>query len=297
MSEEAATEAGGMESAGAALGVDLAAGVPAPVAEAAPTESAPEAPQESPAWLEPFGSEDRAFIGNKGWSGPEAMLASYRSAEGRIGGDPDKSVLLPDWEDAAQVSAFRSKLGVPESAGDYPEHVIETMRGPLEMGTVAQISHEVGLTPAQHAKLAELTGQLVDSASQEEEAAYSAKLAAESKEVMADHGGTPQEFNAMVQKGIAALELTPAQASGLTQAVGLKAAVKILQTVTDAMSEKSTVTEGDSSGMMGSMSQEVAKQRLRLRQQDESFRTRMFNGDAAAIEEWQNLQAAAATPE
>lgn len=286
-----------MESAGAALGVDLAAGVPAPVAEKEASEGAPAAPEEAPAWLESFGAEDRAYIGHKGWSGPDAMLASYRSAEARIHGDPDKSVLLPDWENPEQVSAFRSKLGVPDSAEGYPEQVVETMRGPLEMGAVAQISHEVGLTPAQHAKLAELTGRLVDSAAQEEEAAYSAKLATESKEVLAEHGGTPQEFNAMVQKGIAALELTPTQASGLTQAVGLKTAVKILQTVTDAMSEKSTVTEGDHTGMMGSMSKEVAKQRLRLRQNDAEFRNRMFNGDSVAIEEWQNLQAAAATQE
>lgn len=288
---------GGFESAGAALGVDFNSGA-VTEAPAAPAPEAPaETPAETPTWLEPFGVEDRAYIETKGWSDPSALLKSYRAAEQRIGGDPGNVVQVPDWEDADQVSQFRSKIGVPESVEGYPElEAIETRRGPLEIGEVAQISHALGLTPDQYAKLAEVTANLVNETASQQDAAYAAQVQTESREIMAEYGQTPKEFDAMVQKGIQALELSPEQSRGLTQGVGLKKAVAILQAVSDAMQEKPTVSEGDGTGIMGSMSQEVARSRLKLRREDAAFRARLFNNESDAVEEWRQLQEASSTP-
>jgi hypothetical protein len=302
MSESMESEAGsgasegGFESAGAALGVDLSSGeaVASPPAEVAP--EVPETPQEDAGWLEPFGVDDRAYIANKGWQSHEAILKSYRAAETHIGGPPADSVQVPDWENPEQVSKFRSQIGVPEQMSDYPELAVETTRGALEMSTMAEISHEIGLTPAQHAKLAEVTGRLVDRTAAQEEANYAAKLSAESKEVMAEYGKTPKEFDAMVQRGVTALEISPDEARGMTQALGLKKTVNLISKMASATTEKPSVSEGSSTGLLGKMSQDVAKARMKQRMLDEGFRQRMFSGDKDANEEWQALQAASSTP-
>ena len=286
---------GGFESAGAALGVDFGTGGVTEVPVSTTPETPAETPSEAPAWLESFGVEDRAYIETKGWSDPSALLKSYQAAEQRIGGDPGNNVQIPDWDDAEQVAAFNSKLGVPEAADGYAELEIETSRGPLQTAEVAQISHAIGLTPTQHAKLAELTANLVNETAAQEDAAYAAQVKVESREIMAEYGQSPSEFDAMVQKGIQTLELTPEQSRGLTQGVGLKKAVAILQAVSGAMQEKPTVSEGDGTGIMGTMSQDVAKARLKLRREDAAFRARLFNNDADAVQEWQQLQEAAST--
>tara|TARA_R110000824_G_scaffold179780_2_gene360122 strand:+ start:2198 stop:3109 length:912 start_codon:yes stop_codon:yes gene_type:complete len=302
MSESMESEAGsgasegGFESAGAALGVDLSSGeaIESPTPEVS-TET-PETPQEDAGWLEPFGVDDRAYIANKGWQSHDAILKSYRAAETHIGGPPADSVQVPDWENPEQVSKFRSQIGVPEQMSEYPELTVETTRGALEMSTMAEISHEIGLTPAQHAKLAEVTGRLVDQTAAQEEANYASKLSAESKEVMAEYGKTPKEFDAMVQRGVTALEITPDEARAVTQALGLKKTVELISKMASATTEKPSVSDGSATGLLGTMSRDVAKQRMKQHMLDEGFRQRMFSGDKDANEEWQGLQAASSTP-
>jgi hypothetical protein len=290
--------AGGFESSGAALGVNFTSGeVAQPPAEAQAVETPTEAAPAGAGWIESFGVDDRAYIEQKGWSDPSALLSSYRAAEQRIGGDPSNTLQIPDWEDSEQVSQFHSKIGVPEAADGYPHLEIETSRGPLEVGQLAQISHAIGLTPVQHAKLAEMTANLVNDSASQEDASYAARVKAESREIMAENSQSPQEFDAMVQRGIQALGLSPEESRGLTQGVGLKKAVSILQAVSNATQEKTSVSEGDATGIMGTMSQDVARARLKLRREDDQFRKRLFNNETEAVEEWRKLQESASTLE
>lgn len=77
----------------------------------------------------------------------------------------------------------------------------------------------------------------------------------------------------------------------------MKKAVEILRAVSDAIQEKPTVSGGQATGNMGTMSQDVAKARLKMRREDAAFRKRLFvDNDADAVQEWQQLQKASSTP-
>jgi len=290
-----AAASGGLESAGAALGVDFGSGsIAEPVDSPVESQGVSE-PQNASGWLDGYSIEDRAYIENKGWKDPAAILNSYKHAVQRIGGDPTDAIQVPDWDNEEQVSEFRAKIGVPQEASGYPELEVQTADGQaMPLDEVNRIAHQIGLTPAQRAQLAMITSQLIDSERSHSEAQFAAQVAQESKEVMAEYGKTPKEFDAMVKRGIQALGFTQDDSRQLTQAIGVKKAVKILSTVAAATTEKAVVNDGDSLGSMGQMSQEVARKRRSLLIKDDNFRKRMFDGDVQAIEEWNKIQEAAA---
>lgn len=100
-------------------------------------------------------AENRDLVKNKGWTGLDPILASYRELESKIG-----KALVPPAPDAPQDvrDAFYAKLGRPETPDGYkferPASVPESFPYDAnDAALIANVAHAAGLDPRQAAMI------------------------------------------------------------------------------------------------------------------------------------------------
>ena len=265
------------------------------------TDTAPAATLEtgSDNWWSGMSTDDQAFIQNKGWhnedKGIAEMLRSYRMAESKIGGDPNTSIHVPNWDDPAQVQAYNAQLGVPSSAEEYPALEIQTARGQLEIGPIAEMSAAAGLLPHQHAIIAQMAGDLISETATQQEAQAQLTRTADAKRLIAEKGQDAKAFLNQVRIGRESVGVDDIQRDALCDALGVAKAMEILAMIGGATSEHKHPQDSNQPLMEGNISQDVAKERLKQRRADKGFFAKMEANDPEALKEWADLNAAAAT--
>lgn len=129
---------------------------PAPADNAAPATPPTEAPAPGN-WRDTLPAEIRDAPSLTKFQDPAALAKSYMEAEALIG---RKGVIVPGEKDGPEMMAkFRAALGVPDNPEDYkltaPEGVPADVWRPETAAGFQARAHELGLTPAQAAGLAE----------------------------------------------------------------------------------------------------------------------------------------------
>lgn len=87
------------------------------------------------------------YVANKGWKAPADAIGAYQSLETLFGADKaGRTLIMPkDDKDADGMKAFRTKLGVPESADKYELPVPAGQEGDNLTKAAAAWFHEAGI--------------------------------------------------------------------------------------------------------------------------------------------------------
>lgn len=260
---------------------------------AAPTETKPAAPapgQSAGAWYDGLSADERAYISAKGWDkdgkGPADILKSYRNIERLRGVDAERLVKIPDPKNLEEVSAFRAKLGVPDTVDGYINHEVETPTGPLRADLIAAISHKIGATPDQHAALLDATGELVRDLFKTEAEDAARRNAAELVDLKKEWGPKFDEYNQAVDTAVVQLGLDQEFVEALKIAGGEAKARRVLAQIGLKLGEHKRPSE---SSVPALMTTEVAKARIDALKKDSAFFARLTSGDADARREWEQL--------
>lgn len=285
MSEAIAPTDGG-QGAATSTGAALAA---APAAPAAPTSqqvtAAPEpaAPAPAPSWLEGADETLIGYVQNKGWNDPKQVLDGYRNLEKLLGADKaNNAVVIPKADaDPKEWNAVFDRLGRPTGPDGYKVELPQGGDKAMHDASLAKF-HELGLTKAQGETLANWYNGLVTETVKAQEAQRAANFQQEDVALKSEWGQAYQQNLAQAQAGARGLGLDPATIDKLSDALGHKATMSLLQRVGAGMREDSMVTGDSQPGFGSAMTPGQAKAQIQSLMSDKDFTSKYLNGDAGA---------------
>lgn len=278
---EAAPAAGGqgaVASTGAALNV-------APVTDTGAQAAPAAAPSGTalPPWLEGADQQTVGYVQNKGWTEPRQVLDGYRNLEKLLGADrAGNTVILPkadakpeDW------NAVYDRLGRPSAPDGYKVEVPQGGDPEVHKASMAKF-HELGLTKTQGEALANWYNGLVaqsQTAAQEQRAQ---QFKTEDQAVRQEWGAAYTQNLAQAQAAARGLGLDNAAIDKISDALGHKATMSLLQQIGSRMREDSFVGGQTQAGFGNAMTPAQAQNEIRSLMSDQNFTKRYLSGDATA---------------
>jgi hypothetical protein len=236
----------------------------------------------------------KTWVEAKGFKDPLAVAESAYHLEKLIGFDrAGRTVVLPK-DDASpeEISAFRSKLGVPETPDGYKLPVPQGQSDAFAK-TAAAWMHEAGLTPKQAEAVAARWNEFQGTAAK-------AQAEALAKQGEADIGNLRGEWGAAFDKNLefskraAAqfIEGTPDQRgevlTKIEQAIGTGAMLKLFARIGEGLGEHRMVQNGDG-GQIGVLTPAQARARIDALKSDKEWTKAYMGGDKAKIAELTRL--------
>lgn len=255
--------------------------------------AAAEAPAPADAWYSALPDDNiRRWAQAKGWKDPLAAVESNYNLERLIGLDrAGRTVVLPR-EDAPQeeVLAFRSRLGVPDSADGYTLPLPEG--APPEFARAAsQWMHEAGVPAKAATQLAQRWNEHLAQSQTAAERAWQAESHAEVDALRGEWGGA-FDVNAEHARR-AALHFLPGndvaerarQMDKVERALGSAAFLRFMAGVGRGLSEHQLLG-GDAAGVH---SPESARARIAQLRADRAWTASYIAGDASKAAEMNRL--------
>lgn len=238
-------------------------------------------------WDSGFDEGTRAYIGNKGWKGPEDVLSSYRNLEKFTGGSKNLVELPGVDADADAMNAFFNKLGRPDSPDNYSFSMPDA--GDEELfNWFRQTAHETGLTDTQAAQLfgkwEELSSSRIEQIQQNALQSAEADIASLRKE-------WGQGYDAQIQSGrraVEALGLSQEQLADYEGKLGTAEMLKLFATLGSKMGEDSFEDGGRSGGAFG-ITPAAAQAQVQDLRMDKNFMDKYLAGDKDAVGKMQRL--------
>ena len=248
---------------------------------AAPLVPVAEAP-EAPAWTEGFAEDARGYVENKGWSGPDKMLESYRNLEKAMGAPAESVLTLPkNAEDKEAWGAVYSKLGRPEDAAGYELMGPEVPEGGLDLTPdLANWAHEEGLSKTQAQGIfAKYNGRMAQ-ALQERENQLLEKNSADKAALEKEWGSAWDENIAAGTRFRQKFGIDDATMNKLEDALGFSGVLKLSAEIGRGLGEHQGMPEGDDSGAGSQfgMTPAAAKAKIAELGLDKDFMEQYRNG-------------------
>lgn len=288
MSEPIASATGGQGAAPAAPTSTGAALAAAPVTPAAPTGQQVSAPPAAPAapaapgWLDGADEMTVGYVQNKGWTDPKQVLDGYRNLEKLLGADKaNNAVIIPkDGADPKEWAAVFDRLGRPTGPDGYKVDLPPGGDKTMHEASLAKF-HELGLTKSQGEELLNWFNTGVVQANQAAEAEKQATFQQEDVALKTEWGQAYTQNLAQAQLAARGLGLDAQTIDKLSDALGHKATMSLLQKVGAGMREDSLVT-GDNVGFGSAMTPGQAKAQIQSLMGDRDFTQKYLSGDASA---------------
>lgn len=238
-------------------------------------------------WYGKVDTDTEGYIKNKGWKGPSDLLKSYQNLERLRGVGADKLLKLPDPNNAEEVAGFYERLGVPKEAAAYQAPA--ELAFELDTNVLANISHAAKLTPAQHETVVKLAAEHFRDVANSNAEANAARDAAEKQTLEKAWGPLKDENYQAATKAATRFGLDGAALDKLQAGLGYAGTLELLAKIGRAFGEAKSPETGSDHAPMG-LTPQVARDRLTSLQKDAKFRQSLFDGDAAALEKWENLK-------
>lgn len=284
MSEAIAPTDGGQGATPASSSAALAA---APAAPAAPTSAQATPPAPAPAapatWLSGLDETTTGYAQNKGWDSPAKAIDSYRNLEKLLGADrAGNTVILPKPDaDAKEWGALYDRMGRPADAKGYNVELPQGGDAKMHEASLAKF-HELGLTKAQGEQLATWYNTEVMNNANQTAAAKAQEFQAQDAALKAEWGQAYTQNLAQAQQGVRALGLDAASIDKLSDALGHKATMAMLQKIGSGLNEDSLVNGDNPGGFGTALTPGQAKAEIQTLMQDRNFVSRYTSGDAEA---------------
>ena len=272
----------------------------APEVATTETEATPSVTVEAPSWTEGLPEDAQGYVENKGWSGPDQMLDSYRNLEKAMGAPGESVLTLPkDAEDAEAWGAVYSKLGRPEDAAGYELSGPEVPEGGIDLTPdLASWAHEAGLSKAQAQSIYEKYNGRIEQATQEFETQRQ-------EQASADEAALRKEWGAAWEENIAAgtrfrqkFGLDDAKMDKLESALGLRGLLELSAEIGRGLGEhKGMPGEDNGAGTQFGMTPAAALAKINELMLDETFKSQYLDKGLPEAKARMNRLHALAHPE
>lgn len=289
MSEATAPTEGGQGVATPAAPTSSSAALAATATPAAPTSQqlspapAPAAPAAAPSWLSGADEVTIGYVQNKGWTEPSQVLDGYRNLEKLLGADKaGNAVIIPKADaDPKEWGAVFDRLGRPSAPDGYKVEIPQGGDPNIHNASLAKF-HELGLTKTQGEALMGWYNGLVEQSNQATEAQRQAEFQRQDVALKTEWGQAYTQNLAQAQAGARGLGLDSATIDKLSDALGHKATMSLLQRVGVGMREDSLVTSDSTSGFSNALTPGQAKAQIQSLMQDKDFTSKYMSGNADA---------------
>lgn len=296
MSEAAASADSGQGAPGSTSAALASTSVPAtPAAPTGQQLTVSAAPTDLPAtptfdWAKGADELTTGYIQNKGWDNPMKVVDSYRNLEKLLGADKaDNAVVIPKHDaDPKEWAAVYDKLGRPSAPDGYKVELPEGGDKAFHEASMSKF-HELGLTKAQGEQLANWYNSTVVESVQAAEADRAARFQQEDTAIRQEWGAAFTQNLAQAQAAARGLGLDGATIDKLSDALGHKATMQMLQNIGSRMGEDTFVTGNGDTNFGSVMTPAQAKASIQSLMSDKDFTARYLKGDAGAKAEMQRL--------
>src|ERR1700675_2486732 len=264
-------------------------GIPAPAPAPAPTDQP---------WFTGSDAETVGYLQNRGWDKLPAKDAalqavkSYREAEKHIGAPPDQILRMP--KDATEKKGWAkiyARLGVPDKPEGYDFKDVKFTDGAelnpdyqTAFRTLAQENH---LSKDQALAVARSVTKLMETAEATDTAAYNQKLEVEKGTLRTNWGSNAAAYKVIAENAATKLGVTAEEIQALEKSVGYARVMDMFRNIGQRIGEDKFVGNGGGGGNMLSREQAIAQ--LSSLENDQVWMDRFLKGDAAAIQQFDNL--------
>lgn len=267
----------------------------APAAPAAPTSAQVAAPAPAPvaqpvSWLPDADETLTGYVQNKGWDTPAKAVDSYRNLEKLLGADKaGNAVVIPkEGADPKEWAAVYDRLGRPTGPDGYKVAVPEGGNAELQTAVLAK-AHELGLSKAQGEGLIGWYNEQAAGILAKEAAAKAAAFQQEDAAIKTEWGSAYTQNLAAAQAAARGLGLDGQTIDKMSEALGHKATMQLLNKIGTRMQEPGFVA-GDKTEQFGNaMTPGQAKAEIQSLTQDKGWVAKLMAKDATALARWDQL--------
>lgn len=257
---------------------------------AAPAATTP--PAAAPvAWLTGADETTVGYAQNKGWTEPKQVLESYRNLEKLLGADKAGNAVILPKPDATpeERAAFFNRLGRPADATGYKITVPEA-GGSQEFATAAGAKfHELGLTAAQGEALSAWYNEQATGGQTQIQAQRTQQFDADNAALKTEWGAAHAQNVLAAQTAARGLGLDAATIDKLSDALGHKGTMQLLQKIGSKVGEAPFVSADSNQAFSGALTPGQAKDQIRTNMADKNFVSRYLSKDATAVSEMKRL--------
>lgn len=261
----------------------------APVAPAEPTgQQVAAAPAPAPAapaikWLDGADETTVGYVQNKGWTEPKQVLEGYRNLEKLLGADKaNNAVVIPkEGADPKEWAAVYDRLGRPSEPNGYKVELPQGGNAEFQNAVLSKF-HELGLTKAQGEALA----NWYNGTTQESLAALEQQRVAQFQQddaaIKREWGAAYTQNLAQAQSAARGLGLDANTIDKLSEALGHKTTMQLLQKVGSRLTEDSFVAPDAPQTFGSAMTPGQAKAQIQGLMSDKDFTAKYLAGDTDA---------------
>jgi len=257
---------------------------PAPTSQqVAPAPSPAPASPNAPDWLKDADETLVGYVQNKGWTEPRQVLDGYRNLEKLLGADKaGNAVVIPKAEaDAKEWAAVYDKLGRPSAPDGYKVELPEGGDANVQSAVLAKF-HELGLSKTQGEQLANWYNNLSVESIKAAEAERAQQFQQDDSEIKMLWGAAYNQNLAQAQAAARGLALDGQTIDKLSEALGHKGTMQLLQRIGSRMSEDRFVASDSPGGFSNALTPGQAKAQIQSLMSDRDFTTRYLAGNAEA---------------
>jgi hypothetical protein len=261
-----------------------------------PLPNVPAAPSPS-AWVP---NDVKPFVEAKGWKSPADVISGYQNLEKLQRTPIDRTLVVPEKEDAPEWGQIFDRLGRPKSPADYKFDGVELGEGVANLiqgeDGFAAVAHKLGLSQKAAGELVSWFNQRSEGSVQQTEEQIAERHTAELEQVKTAWGAAFEPNVRIAKAAVSALGLGAEELEQIENALGTEWLMKTFHRIGTQLGEHARPADGgpeaNDNGFGLSPAQADAKLRELLR--DEAFSKRYFEGDKDANDRVQNLTKAIA---
>ena len=256
------------------------------------TQQQPASPQAAPAWLANADETTVGYVQNKGWTEPAQVLDGYRNLEKLLGADKaGNAVIIPKGDaDPKEWAAVYDKMGRPTGADGYKVAVPPGGDAAVQNQVLAKF-HELGLTKTQGESLATWYNELGSNSIASQEAAKQQAFQADDQAIRTTWGQAYTQNLVQAQQAARGLGLDAAMIDKMSEGLGHKSTMELLQKIGSKMGEDAFVATGEQQGFSQAVTPGQAKAEIQSLMSDREFTKAYLNGNTEAKAKMARLHA------
>ena len=260
----------------------------APPATPPPSLGGAPAPQD---WTSSFNDDQKGWVQNKGYRGPNDLVDAYRSLETFHGVPKERLLKLPEKMDDQSMGEIYDRLGRPKEAKEYDIKPLEGQELDQKFSEQARgWFHSLGLSKKQGDALAARWNEYQNGIVKSVTEAENAKISQEVEGLKKEWGKAYDQNSNIVERAAKTFGMSDQQLLGLKQALGPAGAMKFLHQVGSKLGEDTYVGPDGKQGGFGSVLTPLGAQtRIKELSKDQGFRKRLMAKDVEALAEWDRL--------
>lgn len=262
--------------------------------------NSPPPPPPPPAWYQGIEGEDLGYIQNRGLDKMtpveafRATMKAHRDAEKFIGAPADKLVRLPSGpQDAEGLAALHARLGVPADAKEYDFSTVKFADGSeLDADFTAKVGAVLRSAGVPKDKAPDIVRTLVELGEAEETADaqdYAQHLDTQREALKIDWGSRTEANLEIARNAAKTLGIDPEAISSLEGQIGYAGVMKMFHNIGIRLGEDTFITNQTGGARGTSFTVEQANAELARLQNDTAWVTKINNGDAEAMKQFDNL--------